>query len=213
MDPLSIGLGVVAGVAVGVVATYFVLRPRGEGPKPEIPLRETGPPARSKVVLKPELDKARKELKPLLLEKELMSGALTRVYEAEAEGKLTKEEREQLSAKYREQLKSVNQKIGDIDALIEVGELENLRDTLVSLFEEKLGQLESRLAQAKVKLEQLRGPLLAPSLAEEVAKVAGKKAERMKPRAEETEADRRVKALKDEVLAALERLEQIDIEG
>lgn len=170
-------------------------------------------PPRTKVVIKPELEKARKELKPLLLEKELLSGALTRVYEAEVEGKISREEREQLSVKYREQLKGVNEKLGDIDALIEVGELENLRETLVSLFEDKMGQLETRLTHAKVRLEQVRGPLQAPPLVEEVAKVPEKKPERAKPRPEETEADQRVKALRDEVLTALERLEQIDMEG
>lgn len=155
------------------------------------------------------LDKMRRELKTLLLEKDLLSNALTRVYEAESEGLITKEEREKLSEKYREQLKLINEKLSNLEAFIEVGELEKLRDELFNLFKQKIEQIDERLQHARSRLEEISGvaktktPMEAPT---------EKKIEKQAAR-EELEVDARVKKLRDEVLEALAKLEQIDIEG
>lgn len=206
MEIVSLALGVAVGAAAGGSGTYLLAR-RLKPSKIEKPNVEV---ARSRSVDETEVKRARKELKTLLLEKELLAGALTRVYEAEAEGKITKEEREVLASKYKEQLKSVEGKLGDLELVIEVGELENLRTELVGLLQKKIAQIEERLHEAKVKLGRIRAEPRpeAPPIEKREEKV-----EKRRPEAGEVEVDERVRALREEVLEALARLEQMDIEG
>ncbi len=205
---ILIGLGI--GFIIGSFTFYTLSKFSKKQPKEKAETPSTKPPLtpQEKIIQMPELEKARKEANALLLEKELLSSALTRVYEAEVQNKITKEEREQLSNKYRGQLKSVEEKLSNAELLIEVGELESLRNELLSLFERKIGQIESRLDRAKAKLEEIRGfvPKPIPAKLEQ-------KEEKPKIKPEEARVEDRVKALREEVLQALDRLEQIDIEG
>lgn len=160
----------------------------------------------------PQLEVAKKEVKTLLLEKELLSTALTRVYEAEADGNITKDERATLSGKYRDQLRKVEERLGDVELHIEVGELERLRDDLINLFKQKMTNIETRLDGAKVGLNRLRSQspaedILVPMPTEE------KKVEKRKPKPVDSQADKRVKEIREEVLTALTRLEEMDVEG
>jgi len=205
-----IGLGI--GLMIGSLLFYITSKKTSKKQsikKSETPiLQPSSLPTQEKSVQMPELEKARKELNAILLEKELLSSALTRIYEAEVQKKITKAEREQLSQKYREQLKALEEKLGNMELLIEVGELENLRDELINLFEQKIGQIESRLNQSKAKLEEVMSPALKPTMPTKMETTK----EKPKVKSEEVKVDDKVKALREEVLQALDRLEQIDIE-
>jgi len=174
---------------------------------------KSGPRQISKLIQDFELEKARRDLKTLVLEKELLSNAITRVYEAESAGKISKDERERLSSKYRDQLKNVETQLGDRGLVIEVGELENLRRELVNLLERKLDQIESRLKEIKPQLEHVKTiDVESAGVKEPKTKTIEKKVE-PKTRAPEFEAEEKVKAIRKEVLDALARLEQMDLEG
>ena len=211
VDYPSVVLGLAVGGVGASLISYLILK-RSSG-STSVVKDVTAPkiPIEAKLIPQPELEKSRREMKTLRLEKELLASAITRVFEAEADSKITKEEREQLVAKYKQQLKSIEQKLGDVEVFIEVGELEGLRDELVNLLESKIGQIENRLQDARVRLEQLRGPLVPLEKAREIEKPIERKVEKPRPK-EESEADRKVRELRDEVLEALARLEQIDIE-
>ncbi|MDA4135352.1 MAG: hypothetical protein OK441_07260, partial [Thaumarchaeota archaeon] len=112
----------------------------------------------------------------------------------------------------------------------EVGELEGLRDELMTLFREKIGNIETRLDQAKERLpsvtqQQAKGmemPVIASGARKSAATATAVSAQsgqsedlervvdRKSPKRDDTEGERRVKAIRDEVMEALERLEQID---
>ena len=109
----------------------------------------------SRIIPKPYLEKSKKELRTLLLEKELVSAALTRLYEAEAQGEITREERETLGVKYRDELKSLDERILKVDAFIEVGDLETLRDQLVRLVTQKIDSIEKRIESTRRLAEPL----------------------------------------------------------
>lgn len=207
---LFIGLGI--GFIIGSFIFYISLKSSKKQPKEKAEassVKPSHPITQEKLIQMPELEKARKELNALSLEKDLLASALTRVYEAEVQNKITKEEREQLSNKYREQFKAVEEKLSNAELLIEVGALENLRDELIGLFERKIGQIENRLDKAKVKLEEIRVPITKPPLTVKMER----KEERPKTKSEEARVEDKVKALREEVFQALDRLEQIDIEG
>jgi len=219
-------IGAIVALAIILPTTYVVVKRRSDRKPPtkyvaddqslnEVldKIEKSGSRKTSKLIHDFELEKARRDLKTLVLEKELLSSAITRVYEAESAGKISKDERERLSSKYREQLRTVETQLGDTGLVIEVGELENLRRELVKLFERKLDQIESRLKEAKPRLENVKTfSVEAASIKEPKTETTEKKTER-KARAPESEADEKVKAIRKEVLDALARLEQMDLEG
>lgn len=221
LDPTTLLIGVAAGGVAGIGVSYFSFYPRVKDQKVQVVQRDgTGLP-RKKTVTMDELGRSKKEMRTLLLERDLLSGALTKVYEAENEGKITREEREMIAKRYSSQIRDLESKLRDKELLVEVGELEGLRDELVSLFKEKIQNIETRLDQAKERLS------IAPAPAEKEVEAARPKAvvtaggqaqpedlervvERRTPKRDDTEGERRVKAIRDEVMEALERLEQID---
>ena len=104
------------------------------------------------------VEKARMKYKTIKLEKELYTDALTRVFQAEGDGRISKTERDSLSNKYREQIKTFDSKIQDSELILEASELENLRIELQNLFKNKISQIERRLSELSIKLENITTP-------------------------------------------------------
>ncbi|HUI00222.1 MAG TPA: hypothetical protein VLX56_01180 [Nitrososphaerales archaeon] len=220
-DPTSLLVGVAAGGAAGLGISYASFYPR-RGRKVEAMARDETGQLRKKMVTSEELANSKREMRTLMLERDLLSSALTKVYEAENEGKITREEREMIAKRYSSQIHDLESKLRDKELVVEVGELEGLRDELVTLFKEKIQNIESRLDLAKERLpsvpQQEKG--LEAAVARKQVAVAATTAgstetldravERKAPKRDDTEGERRVKAIRDEVMEALERLEQID---
>jgi hypothetical protein len=227
-DPTSLLIGVAAGGAAGLGISYASFFPRAGARKVQVMQRDEVGQLRRKTVTVDDLEKSKREMRTLLLERDLLSSALTKVYEAENEGKITREEREMIAKRYSSQIRDMESKLRDKELVVEVGELEGLRDELVTLFREKIQNLESRLDQAKERLpsaSQREGRGAEPSVqggartrsATSVAATQSGQAEdleraveRKAPKRDDTEGERRVRAIRDEVMEALERLEQID---
>jgi len=226
--PTTLLIGVSAGGAAGLGISYASFYPRGKNRKVQVMQRDDAGQLRRKTVTTDDLDKSRREMRTLLLERDLLSAALTKVYEAENEGKITREEREMIAKRYSSQIREMESKLRDKELVVEVGELEGLRDELLTLFREKIQNIESRLDQAKDRLPSLsqqEGRGVEPSVpigaraklaASVVATQSGQSedldraVERKAPKRDDTEGERRVRAIRDEVMEALERLEQID---
>lgn len=215
VDPVGLVSGAAVGVVAGLLGSYYAFY-SGSRRRVKLLARDESGVLRTKTVASDELERSRREMKTLLLERDLLSSALTRIYEAETDGKITREEREGIARRYSDQIRELEVKLRDKELIVEVGELENLRDELVSLFSEKVENLEARLEEAKERLRPTR-----PDVKEEVIKkqaaVAGpsedleKAIERRAPRSEESAGERRARELKDEVMEALAKLEQIDV--
>lgn len=232
-DPTTLLIGVAAGGAAGLGISYASFFPRGRNRKVQVMQRDEAGKLRKKTVTADDLEKSRREMRMLLLERDLLSAALTKVYEAENEGKITREEREMIAKRYSSQIRDLESKLSDKELIVEVGELEGLRDELVTLFREKIQNIETRLDQAKERLPSVAQPqakgLEAPmtvngararsSAATATATVSSQSGQvedlervvdRKSPKRDDTEGERRVRAIRDEVMEALERLEQID---
>ena len=152
LDPTTLLIGVAAGGAAGLGISYASFYPRGKNRKVQVMQRDEAGQLRKKTVTADDLEKSRREMRTLLLERDLLSAALTKVYEAENEGKITREEREMIAKRYSSQIRDMESKLSDKELIVEVGELEGLRDELVTLFREKIQNIESRLDQAKERL-------------------------------------------------------------
>jgi hypothetical protein len=87
------------------------------------------------------------ELQSLLFEKSLLSQSITRVYEASYEGKIDSIERDRLLLKYRQQLDSYDKKIADLQSVVDITELVDMRNGLVSLLEGRITTIDQKLAE------------------------------------------------------------------
>jgi hypothetical protein len=211
---LTVLLAGLGGGLVGVGASYFVFYSKPKTAKALT--RDEGGRLKTATFSLAELERSRREMRTIVLERDLLSSALMKLYEAETEGRITKEEREMITKRYTGQIKSFESKLKDVELVVEVGELERLRDDLMSLFREKVQNIEARLEQAKERL----APAATPELERREVQVRRveraddleKVIERKTARPEVSEAERRVKAIRDEVMEALTKLEQIDLE-
>ena len=209
---ITLGAGAV-GLGLGAVVTYFVFYSRQKPERAVAVTRDASGRMMSSTISSSGLDRSRREMRTIMVERDLLSSALMKLYEAENEGRITKEEREMISKRYSEQIKDLQAKLKDVELVVEVGELESLRNELVTLFEQKIQNIEGRLDVAKQRLG-----VVAP---EAVKKEAAPKVDRgtdleraieKRAKPEMSESERRVKEIREEVMEALTRLEQIDIE-
>jgi len=225
VDPTTLVLGVAGGAVVGVAISYFAFFNRPGKTKVQVVQRDSSGQLRKRSITTDELDASKREMRTLILERDLLSATLTKVYEAETEGRITRDERESIARRYSSQIRDLESKLRDRELVVEVGELEGLRDELVTLFREKIQNIESRLDSTRDRLPVAREEAPRPEL-QRVVRAAPTSApqvvmaqtddlervvERKTPsRREESEGEKRVKALRDEVMDALAKLEQID---
>ncbi len=201
------------GLGLGGLVSYYVFYSRAKPERVVVAKPEPGASASESTVTSADLERSRREMRTIMVERDLLSSAMMKLYEAETEGRITREEREMISKRYSDQIKDLQSKLKDVELVVEVGELEGLRNDLVSLFQGKIQNIEARLEVARQRL----GPVAAPPVKKEAApkvergteleKVVEKRA-----KTEMTEAERRRKEIMDDVMGELARLEQIDIE-
>lgn len=168
------------------------------------------------------VNKTKSELRLSSVEREIIGDALTRLYEAAAEGRITEEERDRLAAKYKENITRLDSTIDHSQKIIGLHELEESRAELVKMFQDKFSELN-------VKIEEIRRGLgVIPSVPKEVADVkfpllpiserdeksrAGEKAVATTPSApRRTKADETLEKLREDLQKQLEKLEQIEME-
>ncbi len=210
-------------MAAGAAASYYVFYSGPRKERVQTLVREPDGSLRRSTVSPTELDKSRREMRTVMLERDLLSSALMKVYEAETEGRITKEEREMIARRYSDQIKDLQSKLKDVELVVEVGELEKLREELVTMFREKIQNLEARLDQARERLGVIKAePAAAPvNVSTPAKKEPAVRAERgadleraveKRAKPELSESEKRVKEIRNEVMEALTRLEQIDVE-
>jgi len=220
VDVLSAVLGAVVGVVGAAAVSYLVFysRPR----KVKTVVREPDGTLTKSTIPASSLEKSRREMRALMVERDLLSSALMKVYEAETDGRISKDEREIIAKKYSDQIKDLQSKLKDVELIVEVGELEALREELVTMFQEKVHNLETRLDQARERLEAVAPQIPAPMAAQSVVKKETvprvekptelEKMVEKKAKPEMSESEKRMKEIRSEVLEALTKLERIDVE-
>ncbi len=194
-----------------------------EKPAPPPPETFPIPEILKKTVTETDMAKARDRLRITSLERDIISDALTRIYEAEAKGQLTESERNQMVQRYKVDLKRVDGEIDTYKKVVDLHELESAKEDLLKSFHEKLMEIDLRINQIKPSIQQIpaepknSNPASPPpAKAENTASTLGQaspakeKPPREKPK---NKAEERLEAIREEVLQAMERLEQIETEG
>jgi hypothetical protein len=176
---------------------------------------------------------AQDELRILDLEREILSDAIRRLYEAHAEGKITEQERERLAATYKTRMNSVKDSIAKDETIVALHELEGMQEDLMKLFSERFGELSNKVEELRTRidvkpLKEIKIQLPTQTAAEkkeesieeeeteqterETQKTRKrKKTEPEKPTAK-TEAEQRIEQIRGEVEKVLDKLGQMEIE-
>jgi hypothetical protein len=213
LDLLSTVIGLSVGIVAAVIVSYFVFFSRPKVERVEVARRDSSGTLTVASVSAGDLERSRREMRTMMVERDLLSSALMKVYEAETDGRITREERESIARRYSDQIKGIQSKLKDVELVVEVGELEKLRVELVNMFQEKIQNIETRLDQAKERLGAVspqvvkQEPILRVERGAELERVIEKRT-----RPDMSDSERRVREIRDEVMEALTKLEQIDIE-
>ena len=166
-----------------------------------------------------EATKARNELKLLNLEREITSYALTRLYEVEAEGKISEEERKPLLESYKRKMEDLEKQINNFQLLSGLHELEKAQEELVNTFYGKFGDINKKVDDLRTKLgiaskeAVIKSPKSQEEEKKEESKPASSKVRHEEAKPKTTDAEERIEKIREEVLKVLERLEQIETEA
>jgi len=228
-DPwLIVGIGVGA-VSAAAVLLYATRSRKKEEKKEEEPLKvepkvEAQWPLRAERSIKQEeVKRAQDELRLLDLEREVLSYAIRRLYEATAEGKISEAERDRLASTYKERLATVKDTISRDGSILALHELEGMQEDLVKLFSERFDELNTKIEELRSRLEikpaveerevPVEAPAPEPTLPPAAPPTEKRKVERRPPAPRKTEAEERIEKIRAEVEKVLERLGQIETEA
>jgi hypothetical protein len=87
------------------------------------------------------------EIESLQFEKSIISHSVAKIYEAFQNGNLPAIDRDRLLSKYKTQLETFNKKIGDLQMRVDLTELSEMRNELVSLLRERIASVDVRLSE------------------------------------------------------------------
>ncbi len=201
---------------------------RKRPPPEEPPPTETTTPFQipdimQKSVMENDARKARDRLRIATVERDIIGGALTKIYEAETRGQLSEPERNQLVQRYKADLKRVDSEIDDSKKIVDLSELESAKEDLLKSFQAKLLEIDQRINQIKPSLHHSlisdlgteTSTAASPPKADSGEAQQNHPSQKEKPAKEKPKnrAEERIDAIREEVLKAMERLEQIETEG
>lgn len=224
-----------AGIAIAVaLVTLYITRMRKpkKAPLPEASIAPAEAWARrfsvstDRTVSKEEAQEAKDKLKMLDLEREVLSSAIRRLYEAQAEGKISEEEREGIAQRYKSRMMKVRDSISKSESVVALHELESMQEDLIKLFSERFDELGRKVEELRTRLEIKAEKEEATPLTV-VTETSGadtpeneKEKEKRKPRKKpaqaptpKSDAEKRIEEIRTEVEKVLERLGQIEVEG
>ena len=229
-DALTVAI-ITVGVIIACLIVVFAMRRRGKKEKKtaeeELQADLRGYPFRiSKSVPAEDASQAKEELRILDLEREILSDAIRRLYEAHAEGKITEEERERLAQTYKSRMMTVKDAISKDESVVALHELEGMQQDLMKLFSERFDELTSKIEELRTKTEikpikeitiapkassaETAGPEEKPTDEEKTKKKRKTAPAKPSPR---TEAEKRIEEIRAEVEKVLDKLGQMEIES
>lgn len=171
-----------------------------------------------------EIERARSNLRTLTLRKELLSMVLRRLFEAEDEGEINRDERVRLSRGYETELRDLNEELKQSELIMTLHELETIRDDILKKFEATLTSTQNRidLVMKELKIEEkVEPPSRAPPRArvprpeepEDEEDVEEEEEERPRTPKPRSDVEEKIEQLRNEVLKELEELEKLELEA
>jgi hypothetical protein len=240
LDNTATITAIVLVVIIASLIVIYAMRKRGKKPakptvQPDMEPALSGLPFKvTKSVQSTDASHAKDELRILDLEREILSDAIRRLYEAHAEGKITEQEREHLAGSYKSRMLSIKNSIAKDETIVALHELEGMQEDLMKLFSERFGELTSKVEELRSKIDvkavkeipvQMPKPQ-APSMeleetGEEEEEGEAEAEEKPKKKKKTTpekpspriEAEKRIEEIRSEVEKVLDKLGQMEIES
>ena len=159
--------------------------------------------------------KSRKELRLLDVEREILSYGIRRLYEAQAEGKISEKERERLAQGYKQRMLEIKDFISENESVVALHELEGMQEDLIKLFNDRFDEINKKIGGLRVNLDIKPKPEIptpSPALPSSLTEKAKRKPRKpLVPK--KTEAEERIDQIRAEVEKVLERLGQMETEA
>ncbi|MEM2107974.1 MAG: hypothetical protein QXL10_01650 [Candidatus Bathyarchaeia archaeon] len=233
VDPVTVTVIALVVVISCVTIVIFAMRKLGKKPEKAPVLSEVEPDFRrvpfkiTKSVKPTEASQAKDELRILELEREILSDAIRRLYEAHAAGKISEQERERLASAYKSRMMAVKEAIAKDETIVALHELESMQEDLMKFFSERFGELSSKVEELRSKINvkavkeiPVQTPKPEAAEAQEEAGEEKGEEEKEKPKKKKppekpslkSEAEKRIEEIRSEVEKVLDRLGQMEIE-
>ena len=154
----------------------------------------------------------------LKLERQILGSAVTTIYESHTSGVISEAERDRMLEKYKVDLKRLEKAIQENQQIVDLHDLEIERDEVVKGFKTKLAEIDAKLKGLKM------GALAVPVKPEQSERSGGTVSDGGSQRHDEqskskeneqviTDSEKRINQIREEILKAMDRLEQIEAEG
>ncbi len=185
---------------------------RVEKPKPSLkphvqtPLRNT--------ISDLKLEEAQKELNTLRIERDIVSYALTTLFEAEAQGKITDRERDRLIQKYKEDMRQLEKDIEEKELVVNLHKLEGMQTNLLEMFQKRFDEVSSRIEEVRSRLKLETEPPQGTLVEKPGVEAEEEETEPDTTGFDTTESpvEEKLKEIQEEVMRELERLKQMEAE-
>jgi hypothetical protein len=188
--------------------------PNEQDEKEQFPI----PDILKKTITSTDVSRSRDRLRLASLERDIIGDALTKIYEAETRGQINDSEKNQLLQRYKTDLKRVDGEIDTHKRTVDLYELESAKEDLLKSFQEKMLEIDLKISQIRPTI--ISTPETTPKPAEPPKTETSSTPSSPNPPKErppkekpKNKAEERLETIREEVLKAMERLEQIETEG
>src|SRR5881396_3154021 len=171
-----------------------------------------------KTITSNDVSRSRDRLRLASLERDIIGDALTKIYEAETKGQINDSEKNQLLQRYKTDLKRVDGEIDTHKKTVDLYELESAKEDLLKSFHEKMLEIDLKISQIRPTTtiapeEKTAQPPPTPKTDPAQTTPTTPAKERPAREKPKNKAEERLETIREEVLKAMERLEQIETEG
>jgi len=149
---LGIGALIVAAVAIIMFlrATEGTKKPaKNEDEKfpivVEVEPRKVKMPDLPTITERSQVEIARTQIRTLTLQQEILSMVMKRLFEAEDNGEISKDERERLGKNYEAEMQQVDEQLKKAELIVSLNELEDIRQNIIEQFQQTLSSTQSQI--------------------------------------------------------------------
>lgn len=97
------------------------------------------------ITKKTEVEKAKSYIRTMTLKQEIIGMVMKRLFEAEDEGEISREEREQLAKDYEVEMKQIEDDLNKAELIVNLNELEEIRLSIIKQFETTLSDTQQKI--------------------------------------------------------------------
>jgi len=200
-----------------VTAIAFWKKREPKSPESEriIPLPNlSGPTIESPQAVSVEsVNQAREKLKVLKLERQILGSAVTTIYESHSKGVISEAERDLMLERYKVDLKRLEKGIEENQRIVDLHDLEIEREELMKGYQAKLAEIDAKLKRLKSG-DPVNSEVKPAHGNSENNQTNPAPAPKTNPdRQAIVDSEKRIEQIREEILEAMDRLEQIETEG